>query len=204
MFQFLRSRENIPLFIAAAVALGALLAWLSPAEATLGNAVKLVYVHAALMWVGFGLLTFGGFAGATFLVWRKDALIFWSTGSEVMGLALLLGTGVLGAVTAKITWGSVFWAEPRMMMLGQILIAGIVAFLSHRLSGSKVVAGTANVFVAVVAWVLVLRTEKVVHPDSPIFASDSAAIKIFPLLITAIIAIAAVLAIRYWVSGERS
>jgi len=204
MSRFLHNRENTPLFIAAAVALAAGLAWLSPAEATLGNAVKLVYVHAALMWVGFGLLTLGGLAGATFLLWRKEALILWSTGCSVMGLALLIGTGILGTVTAKITWGAVFWTEPRLMMLGQILLVGLAAFFSFRLSGSKVVAGVANLCLAIVAWVLVLRTEKVIHPDSPIFASDSAAIKIFPLLITVMIAIAALLAIRYWVSGDRS
>ena len=83
MIKILRSRENIPLFVAGSVLLAVVFAWLAPAEATLGEAVKLVYVHAALMWVGFALSTSGGVAGVAYLFRRKDALIAWSSGAAV-------------------------------------------------------------------------------------------------------------------------
>ncbi|MDP1808172.1 MAG: hypothetical protein Q8L35_01370 [Actinomycetota bacterium] len=84
---------------------------MGPSEATLGDAVKLIYVHAALMWVGFGL--------------------------------------------------------------------------------------------AVIAWVLVIRTERVIRSVSPIFSSDSTAVKVFPLLISVMIAFAGLQVVRYWTMGSR-
>jgi len=203
MIKILQSRENIPLLVAGAVLLTAVLAWLAPAEATLGEAVKLVYVHAALMWVGFGLLTFGGAAGVLYALRRNEALIVWSSGTAVAGIMMLIATGLMGMLTAKITWGAVFWAEPRMLMLGQILGAGLIATLAGRISGSKSVTGAANFGLAVVAWVLVIRTERIIHPVSPIFRSDSTAIKVFPLLITAMIAFAGLQAVRYWATTDK-
>jgi hypothetical protein len=203
MLDRLRNRENIPILVAGAVLISVLLAWLAPSEATLGDAVKLIYVHAALMWVGFTFLTIGGVTGGGYLLWRRDALINWSYGSSFVGVAFLLVTGILGAVSAKVTWGAVFWAEPRMAMLGRILFAAVIAALAGRISGSKTLGGAADFGLAVIAWVLVIRTERVIHPVSPIFSSDSAAVKVFPLLITAMIAFAGLQVVRYWTMGPR-
>lgn len=202
MLKILRSRENIPLIGAAAVILMVLLAWLAPAEATLGKAVKLVYVHAAMMWVGIGLISLGGIAGLLFLVFRNEALISWSSGSAVVGVALFAITGLLGAVTAKITWGAIFWAEPRMVMLGQIFLVAFLIAIVVRVSGSKTIAGLANFILGITTWVLLIRTERVVHPDSPIFRSDSIAIKVFPLLIAGMITIAGLQFVRYYAAKD--
>ena len=105
MLKILRSRENIPLVSATAILLMVVFVWFAPAEATLGKAVKLVYVHAAMMWVGIGLISLGGIAGLLFLFFRNEAIIRWSSGSAVGGVALFALTGFLGAVTATITWG---------------------------------------------------------------------------------------------------
>ena len=202
MLKILRSRENIPLVSAAAILLMVVFAWFAPAEATLGKAVKLVYVHAAMMWVGIGLISLGGIAGLLFLFFRNEAIIRWSSGSAVVGVALFALTGFLGAVTAKITWGGVFWAEPRMAMLGQIFFVAAVAAIAVRISGSKTIAGLANLGLGIITWVLIIRTERVIHPDSPIFRSDSTAIKVFPLLIAAMITIAGLQIVRYWMVSE--
>jgi len=202
MIDRLRSREYIPILVAGAVLFTILLAWLAPSEATLGDAVKLIYVHAALMWVGFALLTIGGIAGAAYLFWRRDAFIGWSYGCSVVGVALLFGTGILGSISAKITWGAIFWAEPRMAMLGQILFSAIIVAAAVRISGSKVLGGSACFGLAVIAWVLVIRTERVIHPVSPIFSSESTAIKVFPLLITVMIAFAGLQMVRYWTGRD--
>lgn len=203
MVDRLRNRENIPILVAGAISISILLAWLAPSEATLGDAVKLIYVHAALMWVGFAFLTIGGIAGGAYLFRRRDVLINWSYGLSFVGVVFLLATGILGAFSAKITWGAVFWAEPRMAMLGRILFAAVIAALAGRISGSKVLGGAAVFGLAVIAWVLVIRTELVIHPDSPIFSSDSAAVKVFPVLITVAIAFAGLQLVRYWTTGPR-
>ncbi len=196
-FSFLGSRENIPLVAAFAVIVSVVLAWLSPAEATLGQAVKLVYMHAALMWVAFGLLTLGAILGLLFLVLKRRSLSAWSYGSTATAVALLLTTGLLGSITAQITWGRMNWTEPRLLMLGEILLVGLAVLAVAGLSSSAALQSATNILFASVAWGLLLRTELVMHPDSPIFKSESLAIKVFPLLITASLAFAALQAARY-------
>ena len=196
-FSFLGSRENIPLVVAFAVIVSVVLAWLSPAEATLGQAVKLVYMHAALMWVAFGLLTLGAILGLLFLVLKRRSLSAWSYGSTATAMALLLTTGLLASLTAQITWGGMNWSEPRLLMLGEILLAGLAVLVVAGLSSSAALQSATNILFAIVAWGLLLRTELVMHPDSPIFKSESLAIKIFPLLITASLAFAALQVARY-------
>lgn len=196
-FTSLGSKENAPLVAAFAVAASVLLALGAPAEETLGQAVKLVYIHAALMWVAFGLLTLSGLLGGLYFVRRSPRVFSWSGASMIVAVALLLGTGSLGLITAKITWGGVFWAEPRLMMLGQILVIGIAAVFVARTVGESLPAAGAAAVAAAAAWVLLLRTERVIHPVSPIFSSDSAAIKIFPLLITVCLAFAGLQVVRY-------
>ncbi len=197
----LGSRENIPLVAAFAVIVSVILTWLSPAEATLGQAVKLVYMHAALMWVAFGLLTIGAVLGLLFLVLRRRSFLAWSYGSMATAVALLVTTGLLGSLTAQITWGGINWSEPRLLMLGQLLLVGLAALAVAGFSSSSLLQSGVNILFAIVAWVLLFRTQLVMHPGSPIFQSDSLAIKIFPLLITASLAFAALQIARYLAAG---
>lgn len=193
----LGSRENIPLTVAFAVTVSIVLAWMSPAEATLGAIIKLVFVHAALMWVAFGLLTLGGVMGLIYVFRRRPSILAWSNGSVATAVGLLVFTGLLGLVTAKISWGGVNWSEPRLLMLGEIIVAGLVVMLIAALRGPSIYPALANALFAIAAWGLLFRTERVVHPVSPIFTSDSLAIKIFPLLITASFAFAGVQIVRF-------
>jgi hypothetical protein len=198
----LRSRDNIPVLVAGAVALAAVAVRLAPAEATLGQSVRFVYAHAALMWVGFGLLTLGGLAGWAFLIRRSPRLLEWSIGCLVVGLVIIASTGLLGMWTAKLTWGGIFWAEPRMAMLLKILAAGSGAIVAGKLSGSPVVAGAANGLAATAAWIWLLQTRLVIHPANPIFTSESAAIKLFPLAIGLLLGFAALQIVRYWTTDH--
>lgn len=88
------------------------------------------------------------------------------------------------------------------MMLGRILLAAVITALAVRISSSKVFGGISCFCLAAFSWVLVLYTERVIHPVSPIFSSDSAAIKIFPLLITVMIAFAGFQVVRYWTKKD--
>lgn len=184
MTDFFRSEENIPLTIAASLAVAVLLALLAPAEQTLGSALKLVFVHAALMWVSFFMYTLAGIFSLVSLFSGGRKLYFWAQSSLRTGMLILFTTGMLGMITAKITWGGVVWQEPRMAMLAKMLLAsGAVFVFSLILSGPKIIAAL-NIGLVVTIWWLLLKTEKIIHPNNPIFTSGDIAIKLFPLAIT--------------------
>lgn len=181
----------LPFAASFAFLLALILIWLTPEEKSLGSAIKLVFLHASLMWVAFGLVTIQGLLSLInlFSVKTKLSSSFISLTLNA-GLILFLTTGLLGMVTAIITWGGVNWTEPRLFMLAQILLVGLAtAWLKNMLSNNKLQNLICLIF-TLIAWALVLKTELVMHPSNPIFTSASLTFKLIPVLAALLIATA--------------
>jgi hypothetical protein len=183
---------------------------LAPAEARLGQVVKLIYVHGALVWTG--LLTFGlsGLLGliALFLghTARRRAAA-WYRGTRAAGQAALV-VWVLYTISAMVvtglTWGQwVAWGEPRVRATGMILLAAVAAAVAVRLVDQRDFAATVNVALGIAPWLVVSRVEAIRHPVNPIGGSGSTAIQDFYLLIVLTVAgLAATLVAWLWVGAE--
>lgn len=190
MIEFWRREENIPLIVAGAVVAVVILALLSPEEQTLGSMLRLVFVHAALMWVSFFMYTLAAVLSLLYLVGGKQSHFLWGESSVRTAMLILLVTGLLGLITAKITWGGIIWQEPRMAMLAKMLLASAFAFILSFVISKKIIA-VVNVLLGATIWWLLLGTQKIIHPNSPIFTSNSTAIKVFSLLIAFVLGIMA-------------
>lgn len=191
LIEFFRSEDNISITAALALVVAVVLAFLAPSEQTLGSALKLVFMHAALMWVSFFMFSLGAILSLIYLIGGRKYIFFWGQASLGTAMILLFATGVLGTITAKITWGGIFWQEPRMAMLGKMLLVSVfVLILSRLISSTKILAVVQIVLVGAVWWLL-LSTQKIIHPNSPIFSSRDISIKIFPLAITVVLGIMA-------------
>ena len=102
----------LPLLAVGLLAL--LMVWvaLAPDEARLGNLVKLVYVHGALVWVGLVTFSVAGGLGLVALVVRRP---MWYHGTWAAGLAALV-IWIVYIVSAMavtgLTWGQMIaWNE---------------------------------------------------------------------------------------------
>ena len=85
-------RTIVPLVAAGLLGLLVLLVLLSPAETQLGDVVKLVYVHGALIWTGLIAFSIAGVLGLLALVVRyvlgsNQRAETWSRGTEAAGQA---------------------------------------------------------------------------------------------------------------------
>lgn len=196
-----RLRTRILPLLAAGL-LGALLVWLvlSPAESRLGNVVKLVYVHGALVWVGLVSFSAAGVLGLLALVVRRPA---WYHATRAAGEAALI-VWILYAISAMVvtglTWGQLIaWNEPRVRATGLILVAALVLAIVARLVGHRDFTAGVNLVLGIVPWLLVSQADAIRHPIDPIGGSGSAAIRTFYLLIVLTVAgLAAVLAVWLW------
>ena len=204
MISLKKLRQRLPLLALALVALLAIWVLLSPAESRLGNVVKLVYVHGALVWTGLLAFTVAGLLGLVALVARRPA---WYRSTQAAGLAALLVWGVYAvsamAVTA-LTWGQlVAWNEPRVRATGFILLAAIVLFLVARLVDQADFTAAVNLLMGVVPWVLVRQADAIRHPVNPIGGSGSTTIQGFYLLIVVTVALlVATLILWLWTGME--
>lgn len=205
-------RRILPL---AAVCLGLLLILgvvLAPAETRLGNLIKLVYVHGALVWAGLVSFTLAGFLGLVALLVRyagrsAPGAAPWFRGSRAAGLGALLVWTVYAlssmAVT-ELTWGQwIAWSEPRVRVTAAILVAAAVLTVVVRLIDHPAFTAAVYLVMGIVPWIVVRRVEAIRHPVNPIGASGSAAIQGFYVLIVAtVLSLALILIAWLWISAE--
>jgi len=181
----------------AILAAGALIVWLSPAEQTLGAAVKTVYVHVALSRAG-ALLVFGaGLLGLAVLITDRPALLRVSTALGVSGLGLYTA-GFLVSLIAQISaWGGIAWREPRVAAALNGLAFGALALIAvWWLPWRRARGAVWTALAALLGWMQV-RASSILHPGAAISGSDSPAIRLagFALLALALVAGA-------WLSAE--
>ncbi|MBN1659932.1 MAG: hypothetical protein JXA93_16130 [Anaerolineae bacterium] len=193
--------------------------WLAPAESRLGQIVKLVYVHGALVWTGLAAFSVAGVLGLGALVANYAADLVtgraggggqaapWYRATAAAAQAAL-GIWVVYALSSMavtgLTWGQwIAWGEPRVRATVSILAAAIVVVVVARLVGDRDFQALGAVVMAVVPWVLVSRAEAIRHPVDPIGGSGSAAIQGYYLLIVlTIAALAAILIAWLWMGME--
>lgn len=190
MFKLNRARDLIlPLLAVVLLALLTLWVVFAPAEARLGNVVKLVYVHGALIWVGLVTFSVAGGLGLVALIVRRPV---WYHGTQAAGVAALIVwiAYVISAMAVTgLTWGQVVaWNEPRVRATGLILVAAIVLAIVGRLVAHRDFTAVVNLAMGIVPWVVVGQADAIRHPVNPIRGSGSAAIQTFYLLIVLTVA----------------
>jgi hypothetical protein len=187
----LKTARDLILPLLAVVLLALLMLWvvLAPAEARLGNVVKLVYVHGALIWAGLVTFSVAGGLGLVALVVRRPV---WYHGTQAAGVTALI-VWIVYAISAMavtgLTWGQVIaWNEPRVRATGLILVAAIVLAIVGRLVAHRDFTAVVNLAMGIVPWVVVRQADAIRHPVNPIGGSGSAAIQTFYLLIVLTVA----------------
>jgi len=161
----------------------------APAEAKLGQLIKLVYVHGALVMVGLVTFSVAGGLGLAALALRRQA---WYSGTWATGVAALLVwiVYILSSMAVTgLTWGQVIaWNEPRVRASALILLAAVVLAVVTRLVGHRDFSAAVNLVMGIVPWILVRQAEAIRHPLDPIGGSESTSIQLFFVLIVVAVA----------------
>lgn len=204
MIKLERLRKGLPLVAIVLAALLVIWVLLSPAESRLGNLVKLVYVHGALVWTGLLAFTVAGLLGLLALVVRHPT---WYRGTQAAGLAALIvwGVYVISAIAVTgLTWGQLIaWNEPRVRATGLILLAAVVLFVVTRLVDQSAFTAVVNLAMGVVPWVVVRQADAIRHPVDPIGGSGSATIQgFYGLIVITVALLAGTLILWLWTGLE--
>lgn len=164
----------------------AVVLWAMPAEKTIGDVIKLVYLHGALSRAGMIGFWLAGLAGAAYLVTRRRGLAQWCEGLLVSGWGFWVAHFIVSMPATRLTWGPwIAWGEPRVTMTLQIAAVGLVSIVITRLLNSaRFTAATAALLALAVAW-LAAQTGVLRHPLDPIGASPSNTLRLGYLLLLA-------------------
>jgi hypothetical protein len=195
-------RKNIPISLAGLAVVAAVLLLLLPPERTLGNTIKAVYIHGAL--VQTGLLAFGaaGLLGLAYLAWPGESLHQWCLAVQKTAVAVWVAYALSSMLATYLAWGvAIAWNEPRVQASAKVL--GVcVAFLMLVLwVGHRQFTAVVNVVMAALAWWLTKSAVNLRHPFNPIGSSDSVVFKWFFIAILSVVLLMAIQLARWMRTG---
>jgi len=181
------------IYAALFAALAALLVF-SPAEATLGNVVKIVYAHGAVERVSTYAYLLAGALGLVSLALAHASLARWTRTFAETAIVFWLAQFVISAPAQVLAWGAFTFDEPRvasaLWILALTALVYLVALWVHE-PGWMSLAAVAN---AVIVITVLRGAINILHPIDPIIGSDSVAIKLF---YAAIVLITGALALQF-------
>lgn len=186
MSAFLQSRKAAWLTLAAILALGALIVILAPAERTLGQTIKVVYVHVALSRAGALGFYLAGIVGLVSIFIRDVRFPAWMRAVGWAALSLSAAGFLVSGVAQLASWGGIAWGEPRVETAMNVLaVAVIVQIVNAWLPWPLGRAGLHVMLALFQGWAS-LRAPGVLHPTDAIGQSTSGAIQATGALLLAL------------------
>ncbi|HEY6041246.1 MAG TPA: hypothetical protein VIX58_03875 [Anaerolineae bacterium] len=171
----------------------ALLVGLSPAEATLGSVVKIVYLHGALERIGTYAFLLAALAGVTHIFFSRSVSEHGAQALSEVAIGAWLAQIVVSLPAQILAWGGITWSEPRVASALVILGLTALVYLVMRWIDHPAWMALGAVVNALILIVILRETINVLHPVDPILGSDSLAIRLFYAAIVMTLALMALL-----------
>ncbi len=181
------------IYVALLVTLAVLLV-LSPAEATLGNVVKIVYAHGAAERVSMYTYLIAGALGLVALAIKNASVARWTRAATETAIVFWLAQFVISAPAQVLAWGAFTLDEPRVAGALWILALTALVYLVARWIGEAGWIALAAIANAVIVIVVLHGAINILHPVDPIAGSDSIAIQAF---YAAIVLVTGALALQF-------
>jgi len=164
----------------ALLALLALLLWLSPAERTLGQTVKLVYLHGALVRTAIFLFLISLPINLAALFSLKKRWLIWGKALVWGAITVWLAHTLFSMITTYAAWGVfIAWFEPRTRFTFVAAGVGLLMLaVVHLIDSPRFTALVFSILAGVVIGLLP-SLGLIQHPFDPIGASSSTAIRAF-------------------------
>ncbi len=91
--------------LAACAAMALLILALMPAERTLGQVIKIVYLHGALSRGGMVGFAAAGICAGAYLIRPRPALLRWAEALSISGLGFWIAHFLVSMPATRLTWG---------------------------------------------------------------------------------------------------
>lgn len=203
MLHYIDANRKSGLFWIVIIIAAAALVWLAPEEKQLGQGIRSVYVHVALIWVGMAGLAVAGLVGIGVLFSDSGKLASWMEAIGWVALGFYAAGVSMSILASKVNWGNVFWQEPRMKVaLNMLALALIVEVFISWVPWRRLKGLLSALLVVILSWTT-MSAPLVLHPRNPIGSSSSSGIKL-TFLGLSIVSAAAAAWIVWFVRSRRT
>lgn len=165
--------------LAMTLAAVAVITALAPIEQTLGANIRIVYFHGAWVWAGmitFGLAALAGLAG---LFLPESAWPEWSLALGRSGLFFWLTYLPMSLWVMRLFWGGFYFDEPRWRIPFTFAIVAVLLQIGLAVIDQPRLTSLGNLVFGVALLVSLRTAGNILHPDSPVFSSNSIRIRVF-------------------------
>jgi hypothetical protein len=127
--------------------------WLIPPEQTLGNVIKVIFLHGALVRVGLLAFAVAGVLSLGFLLTRRTAWFAWAMAAQQGAVILWIVYALTSSISTWLSWGEwIAWDEPRVRASVHVLWFSLACLLLVMWMGNRYFAAIVNLIVTGVAW----------------------------------------------------
>lgn len=154
-------------------------ALLGPAEKSLGEHVRVVYLHGAWVWTALAAFAGSALAGLLGLVSRRRVFYAWSLALGRTGLLFWVTYLPLSIWAMRSNWNGLFLAEPRWRLALAFAISGLVLQIGLAILNNLPATAFSNIIFTSWLFYALGSIENVMHPRSPIWESGITGIQVF-------------------------
>ena len=175
-----------------------------PEEQTLGNNVRIVYLHGAWALTAEIAFAMAALAGLFGILAKREALHRWSAALGYTGLFFWLTYLPLSLWAMQANWNGLFFSEPRFRVAVIFAVTGFLLQLGLTLLARPPFTSLFNVLYFVALWISLSRAGYVMHPPpSPIFNSGIVSLELFFVGLIFLTLAAAYFMARWWLHRQR-
>ncbi len=177
--------------------------WLIPPEQTLGNVIKVIFLHGALVRVGLLAFAVAGVLSLGFLLTRRTAWFVWAMAAQKGAVILWIVYALTSSISTWLSWGEwIAWDEPRVRASVHVLWFSLACLLLVMWMGNRYFAAIVNLIVTGVAWALIRGASIIRHPFDPIGTSGSNTYEVLYWVMVAALLLLAALLVRWLYKRE--
>jgi hypothetical protein len=199
------SRLNSPLlwFILVLLVTAGLTA-LGPQDQSLGNNVRIVYLHGAWVLTAETALGLSAAAGLLGILFRREKLHRWSAALGATGLFFWVTSLPLSLWAMQANWNGLFLVEPRFRVAVIFSVTGVLLQFGLTLLARPVFTSLFNVLFYASLRIALSRAAYVMHPPpSPIFSSGILSLQVFFVVVLLLTLSAAWFMTRWWLQRQK-
>ncbi|MCB9421162.1 MAG: hypothetical protein H6667_15275 [Ardenticatenaceae bacterium] len=176
----------------------ALLVWRAPVERSLGQGIKIVYVHVGLIWAGMLGFVVNGLLGLVTAVTNNKKLADWLHIIGLVSLVVFVVSVIVSLVAEQVNWGAVFWQEPRNTAVFSVTAVAIIVLVLNSWLPWRRVQGLLAAGLAVFAILTLPAAPMVMHPENPARTSSSMGIQYAFYGVFLLAVMISIWAVWYW------
>lgn len=175
-----------------------------PQDKSLGDNVRIVYLHGAWVLTAETALGFSAAAGLLGILFRRENLQRWSAALGYTGLFFWVTSLPLSLWAMQANWNGLFLAEPRFRVAVIFSVTGVLLQLGLLLLARPVFTSLFNVLYFAALQIALSRAAYVMHPPpSPIFSSGVLSLQVFFVVVLLLTISAAWFMTRWWLQRQK-